>query len=70
MRTVTLLLHRKVDILAYLLIIIGLSYNLIPYIMFIYTGKLLYIIFRIPFLGIVIMAGGILILLKNKEMKK
>ena len=54
-------------IIGWLLIVIGAAYNMIPYSIFIWTGRLVYRIYRIPFLGWIVGAIGVVVLLRKTK---
>ena len=54
-------------IIGWLLIVVGAAYNLIPYSIFIWTGRLVHRMYRIPLLGWIIGAIGIVILLRKTK---
>jgi len=54
-------------IIGWSLITIGVTWNIIPYSIFIWTGRLVHRMYRIPLLGWIVGAIGIVILLRKTK---
>jgi len=54
-------------IIGWSLIVVGAAYNLIPYSIFIWTGQLVHRMYRIPVLGWIIGAIGVVILIRKTK---
>ncbi|KKN44337.1 hypothetical protein LCGC14_0694390 [marine sediment metagenome] len=56
-------------VVGYTLIVIGFLYNIIPPSIFIWTGRLIHRVYRVPFLGLIIVVAGVIILIRSLTRK-